>query len=59
MRNIHDYEAMAAQLDAEVGAVFPALEIVPKAGAEWPDPAPLPDTLPPVAPLDPELLPEA
>lgn len=34
MRNIHDYEAMAAQLDAEVGAVFPALEIVPKAGAE-------------------------
>ena len=59
MRNIHDYEAMAAQLDAEVGAVFPALEIVPKAGAEWPDPAPLPDTLPPVAPFDPELLPEA
>ena len=59
MRNIHDYEAMAAQLDAEVGAVFPALEIVPKAGAEWPDPAPLPDTLLPVAPFDPELLPEA
>ena len=59
MRNSHDYEAMAAQLDVEVGAVFPALESVPKAGAEWPDPAPLPDTLPPVAPFDPELLPEA
>ncbi len=26
MRNQHDYEAMAAQLDAEVGAAFPALE---------------------------------
>ena len=59
MRNSHDYEAMATQLDAEVGPVFHALESVLKAGAEWPDPAPLPDTLPPVAPFDPELLPEA
>ena len=58
------YEAMAAQLDAEV---FPALPDAPdglaggvlgQAAVEaWPEPVPLPAALPPVAPFDFELLP--
>ena len=41
--------------------VFPALDTdLDGVGASaWPDPAPLPDALPPVDPFDPELLPEA
>lgn len=39
--------------------VFPVLNSVPEAGAAWPEPVPLPNALPPVAPFDPELLPEA
>lgn len=37
---------------------FPPLEGADDSGA-WPDPVPLPDALPPVAPFDAELLPEA
>ena len=37
---------------------FPPLEGAGDSGA-WPDPMPLPEALPPVAPFDPELLPEA
>jgi len=37
---------------------FPPLEDADDTGA-WPDPVPLPDALPPVAPFDAELLPEA
>ena len=58
------YEAMAAQLDAEV---FPALPDAPEglsggvlgqaAVEAWPEPVPLPAALPPVAPFDFELLP--
>lgn len=58
------YEAMAAQLDAEV---FPALPDAPVGRSDgllalpavesWPEPAPLPAALPPVARFDFELLP--
>ena len=37
---------------------FPPLEVAEDTGV-WPDPVPLPDALPPVAPFDAELLPEA
>lgn len=37
-----------------ISPAFPAME-----DGAWPDPTPLPDALPPVAPFDPELLPEA
>ncbi|MFN7855503.1 MAG: DUF3987 domain-containing protein [Acidovorax sp.] len=40
------------------GPVFPTLDDGVVGGA-WPDPTPLPDALPPVAPFDSELLPEA
>lgn len=53
-------EAVKAGIDAavtvEAGAVFPVLG---EAGDQWSDPVPLPDELPPVAPFDPDLLPEA
>ncbi|MDD2728681.1 YfjI family protein [Malikia sp.] len=60
----NQYETMAAQLDAEV---FPALPDAPEGlesalpgmSGTWPEPVPLPDGLPPVAPFDAELLPEA
>ena len=56
MRSAHDYDTLAAQLDAETVQTFPEI-----AGSEsaWPDPVPLPDALPQVAPFDAELLPEA
>ena len=43
------------------GPTFPALPDLTSAASdsEWPEPAPLPDALPPVAPFDLELLPEA
>lgn len=53
MKSPSDYEAMAVHLDSEL---FPDLA---DAGAVWPDPTPLPDALPPVAPFDPDLLPQA
>jgi len=56
MKNRDAYEALVAPLDAEV---LPKINTTPEAGAAWPDPAPLPDTLPPVVPFDPALLPEA
>jgi len=41
-------------------AAFVDLSALQKeADAPWPEPVPLPDALPPVAPFDPELLPEA
>lgn len=53
MRNPKDYEAMAAQLDDEAGALFPALDGVDKAGAAWPNPVPLVDSMAPEPyPLD-------
>jgi putative DNA primase/helicase len=55
-------DAVKACIDAAVpvtAETSPALDMVPEAGAAWPDPAPLPDALPPVAPFDPALLPEA
>jgi len=55
-------EAVQACIAAAVpvtARTFPDLDTVPDAGTDWPDPAPLPDALPPVAPFDPELLPEA
>ena len=55
-------EAVRACVAAAVpvtGQTFPDLETVADAGAAWPDPAPLPDGLPQVAPFDPELLPQA
>lgn len=65
MTDWNRYEAMAAQLDAEV---FPALPDAPdglsggllgQAAVEaWPEPVPLPAALPPVAPFDFELLPQ-
>lgn len=39
--------------------VLPDMDKVLDAGAAWPEPAPLPDALPQVAPFDPELLPQA
>lgn len=43
-----------------VRACFVDLSALQKeADAPWPEPVPLPDALPPVAPFDPELLPEA
>jgi len=42
------------------GPLFPALpELGEPTGSQWPEPVPLPDALPPVAPFDDELLPEA
>lgn len=52
MKSPSDYEAMAEQLDV---SVFPARAD----DATWPEPVPLPDALPDVAPFDAELLPEA
>lgn len=47
-------------VDPQTGEIFHAL---PNAGeiegSQWPEPVPLPDALPPVAPFDDELLPEA
>ena len=59
MRSHQDYEAMAAQLDGEVYKMLPDLDGVDDAGAAWPEPVPLPDALPSVAPFDPDLLPKA
>ena len=57
-----DYDAMAAQLDAEAGLTAPSEPSVwdAEAGAvAWPAPIPLPNALPAVAPFDAALLPEA
>lgn len=55
-------DAVKACIDAAApvaqAPAFPPLEGAEDSGA-WPDPVPLPDALPPVAPFDPELLPEA
>jgi putative DNA primase/helicase len=55
-------DAVQACIDAAVpvaqAPAFPPLEGADDSGAR-PDPVPLPDALPPVAPFDPELLPEA
>lgn len=54
--------AVRACMDAaamvQTGPVFPTLDDA-DTGSAWPDPMPLPEALPPVAPFDPELLPEA
>lgn len=53
MRSHQDYEAMAAQLDSDVGAVFPAPDGMDEARAAWPDPVPLVDSIAPEPyPLD-------
>jgi putative DNA primase/helicase len=44
MKSLPDYDLIASKLDAET---------------DWPEPAPLPNDLPPVMPFDPELLPQA
>lgn len=51
-------ECFAAAMagDAATPATFPELA---DSGEVWPDPEPLPDALPPVAPFDEELLPQA
>jgi len=55
-------DAVKACIDAAAPVAqtpaFPPLEGAGDSGA-WPDPTPLPDALPPVAPFDAELLPEA
>ncbi len=51
-------QCMDAAAMVETGPVFPPLEDA-DTGNVWPDPVPLPDALPPVAPFDAELLPEA
>lgn len=55
-------DAVKVCIDAAAPVVkapaFPPLEGADDSGA-WPDPVPLPDALPPVAPFDPELLPQA
>ena len=55
-----DYDAMAAQLDAEAG-IGDEPERAGAAGSAtaWPTPLPLPNALPPVAPFDATLLPDA
>jgi len=46
--------------DPQTGPLFPALpDAGEPTGSQWPEPVPLPDALPPVAPFDDELLPEA
>lgn len=58
-----EQEAEPVQIDAlapapaVAGSTFPPLP--DEEAAPWPDPVPLPDALPPVAPFDAELLPEA
>jgi putative DNA primase/helicase len=49
------YNQMAAQLDSEIGITAPT-QLIADA---WPDPIPLPNALPPVAPFDFDLLPDA
>lgn len=51
-------QCIEAAAPVDTGPVFPALDDGVLGGA-WPDPMPLPEALPPVAPFDPELLPEA
>ncbi|GAB1387357.1 hypothetical protein MASR1M59_25050 [Melaminivora sp.] len=51
-------QCIDAAAPVSTGPVFPALDDGVTGGA-WPDPMPLPEALPPVAPFDPELLPEA
>ncbi len=54
-------QCIDAAAPVDTGPVFPALDdgVVGDVGGAWPDPMPLPEALPPVAPFDPELLPEA
>lgn len=59
MRSHRDYESLASQLDVEECGVLSVLDTVQEAADSWPDPVPLPDALPLVAPFDLELLPEA
>lgn len=51
-------QCIDAAAPVDTGPVFPALDDGVVGGA-WADPMPLPEALPPVAPFDPELLPEA
>ena len=57
------WEAVKACVDTAQSVtvrLFPALQDVGEGvDDQWPEPMPLPDALPPVAPFDPELLPEA
>ncbi|MBV2164385.1 MAG: DUF3987 domain-containing protein [Comamonas sp.] len=50
-------QCMDAAAMVETGPVFLPL-VDADTGSAWPDPTPLPDALPPVAPFDPALLPE-
>lgn len=65
MHQRHGLRAVKACIDAAVGVesgpVFPPLEDADTAGDAnaWDTPQPLPDALPPVAPFEPELLPDA
>lgn len=54
-------QCIDAAAPVDTGPVFPALDdgVVGDVGGAWPDPMPLPEALPPVAPFDPELLPDA
>jgi putative DNA primase/helicase len=58
--DLHRLAGVEAVRACMVGAVTVQAETFsPDPGTAWPDPAPLPDALPPVAPFDADLLPEA
>ncbi len=48
MRSALAYNLMTTQLDSEIG-IAAATQLT---SCAWPDPTPLPDALPPVAPFD-------